>query len=279
MSWQKYSLCFRLESPLHIGYRKVGNLMQTRGYVPGKNLWAFLTASLTRDAGKGFDRQHYVTVGDEVNKYFRFGYLYPALPKNATEGIHAIDDATIYYPWEDDLFDYRFFSSYASTALNYEQLAAAEGMLHEAEFMRPWARPLHDDEQPLPVYLIGDLYVHNNLGPKLTGWRSALNQIQIGGERRYGWGRLRLSHLFDQGAYEDVTINIKKGARSLAHVQIEGVNLIGPVEPMVGWERNPEQTSNKLWRLSSATICYAPGALITSENTFTIDQHGVWVTA
>ena len=48
MAWQKYDLAFQLLAPLHIGYRKVGNLMQSRGYVPGKNLWAALTARLTR---------------------------------------------------------------------------------------------------------------------------------------------------------------------------------------------------------------------------------------
>lgn len=190
MAWQKYTLCFRLLSPLHIGYRKVGNMMQTRGYVPGKNLWAALTERLTRDFDDGATSQRYVTIGKAVNKGFRFGYLYLALPRDLRKDVQSVGDLSIHYPWEDSLFDFRFLSSYAGTALNHDRMSAADGLLHEAEFIRPWARPLLRDNQPLSVYLVGYLYVQDSLTGELAGWRMALDRMQLGGERGYGWGRL-----------------------------------------------------------------------------------------
>ncbi|HEX9926566.1 MAG TPA: hypothetical protein VGD99_28225, partial [Anaerolineae bacterium] len=84
MAWQKYELIFRLLSPLHIGHRKVSNLMQSRSYVPGKVLWAALTARLTRDYDNGRDGQRYEKIGNKVCQHFRFGYLYPALPTDGS---------------------------------------------------------------------------------------------------------------------------------------------------------------------------------------------------
>jgi hypothetical protein len=276
MAWQKYTLCFRLLSPLHIGYRKVGNLMQTRGYVPGKNLWAALTERLTRDFDHGANSQRYVTIGKAVNNGFRFGYLYLALPKDLTKDVQSVGDLRIHYPWEDSLFDFRFLSSYAGTALNHDRRSAEEGLLHEAEFIRPWARPLLRDDQPLSVYLVGFLYVQDSLSGELAGWRKALDRIQLGGERGYGWGRLRLEFLSDQGIGEEPTVDVEKGTSILAHVRAKGENIIGPLEPLVGWERYNPESSAKNWHLSSATICYAPGAVVTTESTFTIDHYGIW---
>lgn len=266
MTWQKYPLVFRLESPLHIGYHKVGNLMQTRGYVLGKNLWAALVARLTREAIPGAAGSDYVQIGQKANEQFRFSYLYL-----------AVDPAGLpCYPWQDDLFDYRFLSSYASTALNYDQQAAAEGLLHETEFIRSRARQLPGDAEPPQVYLVGELYIQDNLDSKLAGWRDALSRVQLGGERGYGWGRMRLEKLPERGIIEEPTIKVEEDMPVLAHVLAQGVSVVGPVEPLVGWERDNQGNSAKNWRLSSAMICYAPGAVVKRKTTFIIGRYGIW---
>lgn len=276
MGWQKYTLCFRLLSPLHIGHRKVGNLMQTRSYVMGKNVWAALTARLTRDYGNEVDSKRYITIGEAVNEAFRFGYIYPALPGEVKKEVKSVDDLRIHYPWEDSLFDYRFLDSYASGALNYDQQAAAEGLLHEVEFIRPWARPLPDDDQTFPVYLAGDLYVENSLSKKLNDWRSVLCRIQFGAERGYGWGRVRLECSLEQGISEEPEVKLKENEPVRAHVQNQNVKITGPVEPLVGWERNNTQNSKTNWRLSSASICYTPGSVVKTGSTFVIGHYGIW---
>lgn len=280
MAWQKYDVIFRLLSPLHIGYRRLGNLQQTRCYVPGKNLWAALTARLTRDSDDGTDGRRYQAIGEAIKDNFRFGYLYPTLPKDTNQGVHSVKDlerAEEFYPWEYKLFDYRFLSSYASTALNHDQQTAAEGLLHETEFIRPWAQPLSENDQAPPVYLVGPLYVRDNLNEELTGWHVALGRIQLGGERGYGWGRLCLDSLSAQGCCEEPTVVVTEGDPILAHVSVEkGDHIVGPVEPLVGWERDNTENSAKNWRLSSPMICYAPGAEVVVDSTFVIGHYGTW---
>ncbi|MCS7283150.1 MAG: CRISPR-associated protein, partial [Anaerolineae bacterium] len=240
MAWVHYTLRFRLLSPLHIGYRKVGNLMQTRSYVPGKVLWGALTARLTRDLGQGADGRAYQNIGKQVQDHFRFGYLWPSL-----------DGQRLYLPWEQDDFDYLLLGSYASTALDYDRQAAEEGSLHETEFIAPVAR------DGRPVYLLGDLWVRDNLPPELENWRKALGRVQLGGERAYGWGRVRLESDLNAGSQssttvagysweeraDEVVICLLQGARACAHVLAAGSDavreMVGPVEVLVGWEMNP----------------------------------------
>lgn len=293
MSWQRYDLRFRLESPLHIGARKTGNLNETRGYVHGKVLWAALTARLTRDHDDGASGPRYVAIGKDVQKHFRFTYLYPALAKDREDQNEqgktptGLDDVTTHYPWQDD-FAYRFLGSYASTALDYDHQAAEEGSLHEMEFIRPFARPL-GDETPPPVYLAGSIYVKAKTASHsvLSHWPQVFQRLQIGGERTYGWGRLRL--VSDVGQPNETLNTVPQSQpverwverrlerRLTAHAcaaTVSGVR--GVVEPLVGWERE-NNGNGRTWRVSTAQICYAPGAQVDDgAGPFTIsDQYGI----
>lgn len=276
MAWTKYPLIFKLLSPMHIGFRKVGNLMQTRGYVPGKTIWAALTSRLTRDSGKAAMSQDYVAVGNLVNTHFRFSYLYPAMVNSTGMSQISTDDLTIHYPWSDELFEYRFFDSYASTAVNAEQQTAANELLHEVEYIRPISRPLQTGQIHSSVYLAGALYVKEKELPEvLAGWRTALERIQLGGERGYGWGRVRLAYLPNQGSDENPIVSITHGQPILAHTLSELSGINGSVEPLVGWERNNTNTPQH-WRLSKATVCYMPGAIVNVDTSFTIGTYGIW---
>jgi hypothetical protein len=264
MAWQKYGLVFRLHSPLHIGYRTVGNLMQTRGYIPGKNLWAALTARLTRDYDNGTEGRRYVEIGQQIQDHFRFTYLYPATQNDNGFKMH--------YPWDDD-FDYLFLNSYASTALNYTRQSAEDAMLHETEFIAPHTRTGQ------PVYLTGDLYIKTDLPMPLNNWPEALKKFQVGAERGYGWGRLQLVSCDKQD--EPFTTQPRAATHSghiTAHLRAENVTgIAGPVEPLIGWERNNDEDRRSNWKLSKhAIICYAPGGKVTGAYDFTIGQNGLW---
>lgn len=261
MTWQKYTLLFRLLAPLHIGWRKAGNLMQTRRYVPGKNVWAALTARLTRTAGRGADGPAYGEIGQQVQDHFRFTYLYPSL--------YTGDRYQTHHPWSDDEFDYRFLDSYASTALDYEHHSAAEGLLHETEFIAPFARCGR------PVFLRGGLYVRTELPEALRPWPEALAQLQLGGERGYGWGRTRLCCCDPSGPPTDrVSVQLAADEPLPAHLVANGpVSVRGPVEPLIGWERNPK--ADRPWRLSErAIIAYVPGSQVGEDAAFAIGAYG-----
>lgn len=265
MTWQRYNLVFRLVSPLHIGYRKMGNLMQTRGYLPGKNLWAALTARLTRDDDNGAESQRYVEIGEAVQNQFRFTYFYPAIQNN--------DNFDIHYPWEDDHFDYLFLDSYASTALNYTSQSAEDAMLHEIEFIAPHTRCGQ------AVYLKGALYVKPDLSARLDKWKAALARLQLGGERGYGWGQVQVELCHKVGEPFNTPRGDIHNNRITAHLKAENVsNVHGPIEPLIGWERNNDKNRTTNWKLSQkAIICYMPGAEVTTQNQrFTIGQDGRW---
>jgi len=266
MAWTHYRLKFRLLSPLHVGYRRVGNLMQTRSYVPGKNLWAALTARLTRDHHDGSRGSEYRRIGDLVQEHFRFGYLWPSL-----------NGESPYFPWEHDDFDYLFLNSYASTALDYDRSAALEGQLRETEFLTPRTRT---DE---PVYLTGDLWVQEEPPTELSAWKEALEQVQLGGERGYGWGRMTLATDLSQPDEQvDPTLSLQAEQRITAHalaVDTDGARAVphirGPVEPLLGWERDNTQ-SGCTWRLSTAVIVYTPGATAVEALRVTVGPFGIW---
>jgi len=268
MGWQRYDLVFRLLAPLHSGWRKSGNLQQTRGYVPGKNVWAALTARLTRETGQGAVGSAYEEMGKLVQCKFRFTYLYPATQNG--------NGYTTHYPW-DDGFDYLFLDSYTSTALNYPSQSAEEGLLHETEFIAPRTR---DGD---PVYLTGCLYAQAELPAALQKWQDALTKLQFGGERGYGWGRVALVECAQRERIEgnEVQIQVAAGHQITAHLEakeaIPGVS--GPLEPFIGWERNnPKEPTQKQpsWKLSDiAIICYAPGATIITASAFVVGKFGV----
>jgi hypothetical protein len=267
MSWQRYDLVFRLMAPLHIGYRKTGNLQQTRRYVPGKNIWAALTARLTREYDDGASGQAYQKIGRQVQEKFRFTYLYPATKDEAGAG------CTHHYPWQDD-FDYLFLNSYTSAALDPGSKTAADALLHDTEFIAPRTR------DGRPVYLTGSVYTQTDLPAPLHQWQNVLNKLQIGGEQGYGWGRLRLANEpKGEPISGDPTGALTADGRILAHLRAESVanpaGVTGSIEPLVGWERDNDEKNKRRWQVSAATICYQPGSRVGGHAAFPIGKNGI----
>ncbi|WP_026080036.1 hypothetical protein [Spirulina subsalsa] len=281
MTWIVYRVVFKLKSPLHIGCGKVGNVQRTRPYVTGRNFWGALTMRLTRDAtdGPATDSSQYQGYGERVHQELAFTYFYPAIQEN--------QDYPIQWPWEkESLFRRRFLSSYASTALVYPQQAAEEGLLHEVEFISP--RTLDDGKQ---VYLVG--YMFQKEGSDLP-WQSACNRLQMGGERGYGWGDIRLieikkitdehdgysHHLFDsehytwRGEENFIVIEVSENSPLLAHTKTENVSAQGEIEPLVGREWQEDHKAGESVAFSG--MCWTPGTVVNSLMSFKISSLGVW---
>ena len=269
MVWTAYKVSFELLSPLHMGWRKLGNLQQTRPYLTGRNLWGALTARLTREQGS----DKYSEVGEEVCKSLVFSYFYPSTEPEKV-GL---------WPWVDsDEFSWGFLSSYASTALK-DGHSKEDGSLHETEFIAPRTRSAE------PVYLVG--YIFEKVGCSLE-WNSALTKLQCGGERNYGWGRLRLygenplELVTDAKIFEDYSLNcegdwplvtISENSKYLlAHTKAESNNSVesGTLEPLVGLETTPSGKFGQT--VSTAEICWTPGSTAKAGATFSIKEKGLW---
>lgn len=268
MAWKMYKVQLRLLAPLHVGWLKQGNLQRTRPYVTGKVIWGALTARLTRDHPP---LRNYQQVGEKVNAQLAFSYFYP-----------AVGEEVDCWPWgaQADAFAWRYLNSYASTALNYDHNRAEEGSLHETEYIAPQTR------DGKPVYLLG--YFFEQEGCALP-WREALNHLQLGGERGYGWGRVRsegepqVTDEFFPGWQVD--LNVKRPqlqaangkAVFYAHVQVNGVAGRGAIEPFLGRETDAEGWHGE--HLSQALICWAPGGEAPAGKRLEIGEFGVWVRA
>ncbi len=279
----QYRIIFKLNSPLHTGHRKIGNLMQTRSYVPGKNLWAAITARITRDNGSN----NYKKTGKEINEKFRFSYFWPAISPDNTE-VKKWDDLTTYftfdvhdysnlskiYPVKKDSnkkpFDYLFLGSYASTSLNYERYGAEEGSLHEVEFISPVTR---DKRQ---VYLVGSIWVKDSLSDDIKNWKKSIKIISIGGEQKYGWGRLELIECNEAQSnplFKPGLDYFEWEGYLPAHIDSDGTKeLQGSLEPLVGWETKEDNSQE----VSNAKIAFIPGINIKNKENFKIIENGLW---
>lgn len=279
MSWQAYTVMWRLKAPLHAGRGKVGNLQLTRPYVTGRMLWGALTERLARLQAAAAGRP--ATETDDyrqanAHNNLRFSYFFPALRENN----HFVRQ----WPTKNEgLFRYRFLDSYASTALDYGRGGALDGSLHEVEFIMPDTRPADSDDKSHPVYLIGVLFVQAGT---VVPWREAVARLQLGGERGYGWGWVEqarplapTTNLFDYalGLEDDepsVTVPAKKPL--LAHTIVQG-EAQGEIEPLVGREwGDGDEGQGAGQRVVFTNLCYAPGALVSQETAFRIGPYGIW---
>ena len=271
MSWTAYKIVLRLQTPMHIGRAKLGNLQVTRPYVHGKALWGALTARITRESTPA-RAQDYRDIGGQVNEELAFSYFYPAL-----------DEEVDLWPWGDpEQFAWRYLGSYTSTALNYSQNSAAEGSLHETEFIA------HTTREGKSVYLIGCIFEQEGCD---LPWKDALARLQIGGERTYGWGRVTLhrehppvSTLFGRYDLElegdRPVVTIDKNGVLLAHTRAHGDGAIlanGRVVPLVGRETC---SANKHGRhVTKAAICWEPGSTVGEQASLQIGKNGIWEAA
>jgi len=281
MTWQAYEVILRLRSPLHSGWRKVGNLQMTRPYVTGRMLWGALTMRLTRDAlqggGAATDSEKYRKCGDEVHQKLAFTYFYPALKSN--------NGYQVGWPWENESdFRRRFLGSYQGTALSHSQQSAAEGMLHEVEFISP-----HTLDSGEAVFLKG--YVFEKDGCTLNFWQSALKRLQMGGERGYGWGDLELvsilpssdGRLFGevatfQGDGDIPVIQVSSGRHLLAHTFATDLPVVGDVEPLVGreWRSNDPRRRHAGQYVAFCDVCFTPGSVVHQTLDFAVNKYGIW---
>jgi hypothetical protein len=283
MPWTVYQIILRLHSPLHIGYREVGYLRHTRPYITGRALRGALVNRVGRNqniCGEEPD-DPFRCVSKTFAQYLTFTYFYPALKVK--------DKWEAQFPWEDEAgFRRRFLSSYVSTALTYPQQTAAEGLLHEIEFISP--RTLDTGE---PVYLMGYVFVQEErLKKEKYDWVGALRRLQLGGERGYGWGDVRLVGepapvtdgllLFDKISFKTdekrPVLALKENEAVLAHTSAQNATLSGPVEPMVGREWRGDKGSQKHigQHLAYNGVCFAPGSRTQQPSQFILGDAGYW---
>jgi len=298
MSWHLYPWTFKLKSPLHIGSHKIMHFVKTRPYAPGKLLWGALTSKLTPLLGI----KSYQKVGNFIKKTMRFGYLYPYtnnllfLPKYTEKGL-------MYNSLHQNVFEKKIISSIASTAIDPDSLSAQEGMLHEIEFVSPYTIDKGDQ-----VFMEGLLWIkeYSENGLSVTRESNDLvikygetnidfatdlaNSIQIGGERRYGFGLIELCKesfkeidnkrlesfpgLWSENEGE-VYLTLEPDTPVWSHVlSSDRICIKGDIEPFVGRDWDSDRGSGR--RLKGLGLFWSPGSIIKKEMTFKNSEFGLW---
>ena len=290
MTFVHYRVLLKLLSPLHVGKKKYSNLMTTREYVPGRTLWGALAARITRDYFGG-QVSMYKKIGDFLRQKFRLGYFWPSL-----------DGESPYFPWEHEDFNFLLKSGYMGQPIDYDKKATQEGMLHEVEFISPRTN------DGRPVYLIGDLWIEkgalkNSKEEKITikinsvevPLGEVFNKIQLGGEKGYGWGRVKLERLEIEGKRTiagadyreergEIILKFSKNSRIASHALAAGGeslnpvpegSLTGSIEVLTGYGYYRKGKNGLEFGLAAPLICYSPDSTVNRDEELKLGEFGI----
>jgi len=289
MTWQHLPLCFELLSPLHIGFlpNQPGTVFApTRCYVPGKNLWGALTASLTPRIFDGTAKQ-FQQVGDEIKKQFTFSYFYLSDGKRIFTPAYATEAGLNWGGISDQEFRTCFLASRVSTRIG-ETGSAKDQTLHEIEFIR------HDISSPgkqgKKALLVGMVWVRSNAkildkpvevrdGSIFIEKIDILREIVVGGERNYGFGRVKRIACSDVLAQElekfwgfnPEAISPKDSKVLLGHLPYRtDLMFLGDIEILAGREYPRDNATvefiNTGKHISNSGYCFVPGTKLQTED-------------
>lgn len=281
MAWTLYAAIYELHSPLHIGYHKVGNVQRTRYYIPARNLWGAVTEALTRRGFSTVDANQgdYQKIGEWVKAHCAFGYWF--IRENGTAlSPHYEESCLKYGPLTAAEFERRYLDAHVTTALDAATTSAKEGSLHEVEFIAPHSR--EGKRTWVGGWVFLDETARLLLG-EASQWRAWLEALQVGGERRYGFGQLRLFEWKADANLEGLEFNldagrprikVSAGLPLLAHTLTAGLGARGDIEPLVGRETRNSHTFGRV--LTCSRVCWTPGSVLMSTTCLEIGQDGYW---
>jgi len=289
MIWELVCLTYRLLSPLHIGYHKVGNVQRTRYYVPARNLWGAITEQLTRRgfAASGISEGDYRQIGVWVQQHMAFSYFFMLdetgkllAPCYGQDGIMMGD-----LPLNE--FERCYLDSHVTTALDAATTSAEQGSLHEIEYLAPYPLGKHENASQrmrLRGWIFLDMDAVSCLGTE-EKWQQWLGDLSIGGERRYGFGRIGLAangwqadetlrDLMVERSSKRPRLRLRSEEPLLAHTLVEGAKARGMIEPLVGRETYHSQHFGM--GLTQAKICWVPGSVLAVDACCELGQGGYW---
>ncbi len=259
-TWLCYQLVFRAESDVCLGFDRLGFVQRTRYFIPAHNFWAAATVALAHGSDMNYGK-----AGTEAEKNLRFTPFY------------VWRNSEFVFPWNDPAkFERTYVGARTRATIESSTATAAEGGLFELEYLI--SRP--DGEQ---LSLSGYAWVRQTAQCDLAG---LLRFIAIGGERKYGWGRLRLTTLSEASDVfghamkldeEEPRVTLDNGTILPAHLCVAGCKaaMAGDIEPLTGrtWDaaKGPGRAP-----ANAPILCWAPGTQIAGKMSATVGPKGVW---
>jgi hypothetical protein len=250
-------------------------------------LWGAVTAEIPRSKNaESFP--DYGKLGWEVALNCRFTYLYPAkklgdkfivwLPKfESHRGLcwYCLgSDKKL----SDRDFRRRLLDSRPGTAIAPETHSASEGTLRETECINPWWRDSDHQTEANAVLLFGYVFLKNN---SFRGQLDQIDTISIGGDTRYGLGKIRRVEWHDlvgdfsifgkqihlDGEHPVTRSDVLLGHAPVKASQPQAQNIKGAQELLGGWDQGIPYKGELAW---------APGSFLEGSVAWSIDNYGYW---
>jgi hypothetical protein len=308
---------FRADSPIHIGWHKLGFVDRTRLYIHGRAIWGALAERIAAECFRNDGVPGMYHAAQQMCKRsLRFTYFFPTDQPNGSvvwfprfSGSGAGNSLRYGNRTIAELEAAVVFSD-TSTAIAATSFSAQSGALHETEYLAHEWFDIHK-KSIKRLYFAGFIFYRDDndwCGDPETKLRHILSQIQIGGDRRYGRGRLSLVDyrkdtagcFFDafqvnpQSSFgEDLIVTAIQSCdpRDIylpAHVSSDrhtnNLKLTGELEAVSGLDWSDSFGSGQ----SSATLrhCWTPGSKLCSSqsvncdldagSSWIIDTYGFW---
>jgi len=319
--WACYKVYLEAKAPIHIGYgAKLGIVDRTRYYIPAKNIWGALTSLVAKSIMENYSPKLYQRIGEFLNENIKFSYFYPVEYKRTNGKIQVQQVFAPCYK-EDGLkfgvckdkkaisleeFERIFISSFVLTAIDKTSKSAEEGSLHEIEFIRD--RIKCGTEVKPPVF-VGYFFVRDeplkikvetkeveiSFADSIEANGVKLNEIWVGGERNYGFGRVKIIKLSQENSKDDTIDLFNSGIKiditreqpmilceerriiALSHVNTESLDtklIRGDMEPLIGREWSERGSGQKISQV--AKICITPGSQFVCDRVLSIGNFGIW---
>jgi hypothetical protein len=291
VSWALFRWVWQLEGPLHVGMPPAGSLNRTRLYVPARALWGALTAELSRREAQNGKEPQYQTVGESLQKDYRFTYLFPSEKRETgwRAWLPTYREA-LGLAWSredqpesavgDRQFRRRLLSTRPGTSIDASTDATDDGSLRETECIDArWRGERGQDAGP--VAMVGYAFIRTAKAkdkyPPERRRLDALDTLFVGGDTRYGLGRLsRVSFdLVSQGGAFGAAVTLDgsvpqvESTSVLAHANA-GASLNGALELLGGWDRGAIRS------LEQAAPLWQPGSSAATALRWSIEADGLW---
>ncbi len=177
--WHK--LVFRQIQPIHIGKGSYGVVNETRIFIPGWTMWGALT--------KAYNLKNGGDLSKNQNLFENISCFYPSFDDNGKDEnilFPKFDKGEFYLGnYSEDKFRAKFVDTFISTAINPGTNTASDESLHELNIILPKVkRDYRKNEKEEQIYWVGVIELEDN--------REIPDEIYIGGDVRYGFGKLML---------------------------------------------------------------------------------------
>lgn len=276
MHWKIYQLTYDLLAPLHLGLLRTGNVQRTRYYIPARTIWGALTTALTRvnHPATLAVTGSFETAGEWIKRNIVSSYWY-VLGDNGQVLYPQYRDNTLRYGTMTERgFQNAFVTGSQGTAIDPYSNTAREESLREFEVLSP-----HRKDTGARVQFRGWLLLSREAQRYYEAIAATLHTLFVGGERRYGWGHLRLA----EGPKETETfctlpaekidvrredlpaLQLEQGDILIAHARTDAVRAKGAVEPFRG--RITSASSRFGMAFSETAVCWVPGSILTEATT------------